>query len=90
MAGVTGIGRTSGQHFVLNGSENFEADGDLPNTLNFQGTYRLSPHPPPISQTPEGPPIVPINFTVQMDKNGIATSALATLGECTTDLGCGD
>ena len=52
MAGVSGIGRTSGQHFVLNGSENFEADGDIPNTLNLQGTYRLTPVPPPISQAP--------------------------------------
>jgi hypothetical protein len=80
MAGVSGIGRTSGQHFVLNGSENFEADGDVPNTLNLKGEYRLIP--------PD--PIVPINFTVQVDQNGIATSALATIGECTTDLACGD
>jgi hypothetical protein len=90
MAGVSGIGRTSGQHFVLNGSENFEADGDVPNTLSFAGEYRLGPSPPPISQIPQGPPIVPISFTVQVDENAIATSALATVGECTTDLECGN
>lgn len=88
MAGVTGVGRTSGQHFVLNGSENFEADGDIPNTLDLQGTYRLGPTPPPITQGPNPPPIVPINFTVQVDENGIATSALATVGECSADV-CG-
>jgi hypothetical protein len=91
MAGVTGIGRTSGTHFVLNGSENFEADGDVPNTLRLQGDYRLIP-PSPI--TPPNPiiprnPIVPINFALQVDENGIATSALAIVGECTTDI-CGD
>lgn len=90
VAGVTGIGRTSGQHFVLNGSENFEADGDIPNTLTLQGTYRLGPEPPLISQGPEPPPIVPINFTVQVDQSGIATSASAAVGDCTVDLGCGD
>lgn len=74
----------------FNGSENFEADGDVPNTLTLQGTYRLSPIPPPISQGPTGPPIMPISFTVQVDQNGIATSASATVGECTTDLGCGN
>lgn len=92
MAGVTGTGRTSGQHFVLNGSENFEADGDLPSTLNLQGEYRLIP-PTPI--TPPNPiippdPIMPVSFTVQVDQNGIATSALATVGECTTDISCGN
>ena len=88
MAGVSGIGRTSGSHFVLNGSENFEADGDIPNTLNLQGEYRLVP-PNPI--TPPNPiippnPILPINFTVQVDENGIATGATAVVGECTTDI----
>lgn len=91
IAGVSGIGRTSGQHFALNGSENFEADGDVPNTLNLQGEYRLVPPTPIVPPNPIIPPnpIVPINFTVQVDENGIATSALATLGECTTDVGCG-
>jgi hypothetical protein len=86
MAGVSGIGRTSGQHFVLNGSENFEADGDVPNTLSFAGEYRLIP-PNPI--TPPSP-ILPLDFTVQVDGNGIATSALATVGECTSVDVCGD
>lgn len=86
MAGVTGIGRTSGQHFVLNGSENFEADGDVPNTLNLQGEYRLVPPNPIIPPNP----IMPVSFTLQVDQNGIATSALATIGECTTDLVCGN
>lgn len=86
MAGVTGVGRASGQHFVLNGSENFEADGNVPNTLNLQGTYRLTPPDPIIPPDP----IMPVNFTVQLDQNGIATSALATIGECTADLACGD
>ena len=91
MAGVSGIGRTSGQHFVLNGSENFEADGDVPNTLDFQGEYRLIPPNPITPPSPITPPnpIVPINFTVQVDENGIATSALATAGECSVDVGCG-
>lgn len=88
MAGVSGVGRTSGQQFVLNGSENFEADGDVPNTLDLQGSYRLSPTPPPISQSPNPPPIVPINFTIQVDENGIATSAVATVDECSADV-CG-
>jgi hypothetical protein len=48
MAGVSGVGRTSGQHFVLNGSENFAADGDVPNTLSFAGEYRMTP-PNPIT-----------------------------------------
>ncbi len=82
MAGVSGIGRTSGQHFVLNGSENFEADGDVPNTLNLQGEYRLIPPNPIIPPTP----VMPVNFTVQVDENGIATSALAVVGECSTDI----
>jgi hypothetical protein len=86
MAGVSGVGRTSGQHFVLNGSENFEADGDVPNTLSFAGEYRLTPPNPIIPPNP----IMPVNFTVQLDENGIATSALANIGECTTDLACGD
>jgi hypothetical protein len=91
MAGVTGIGRTSGTHFVLNGSENFEADGDVPNTLSFAGEYRLVPPSPIIPPNPIVPPtpIVPISFAVQVDQNGIATSALAIVGECTTDI-CGD
>lgn len=86
VAGVSGVGRTSGQHFVLNGSENFEADGDLPNTLNLQAEYRLIPPNPVVPPNP----IMPVSFTVQVDANGIATSALATIGECTTDLGCGN
>jgi hypothetical protein len=82
MAGVSGVGRTSGTHFVLNGSENFEADGDIPNTLTLQGEYRLVPPNPIIPPSP----IVPINFTVQVDQSGIATGALATIGACTTDI----
>ena len=86
MAGVSGVGRTSGQHFVLNGSENFEADGDVPNTLSLAGEYRFIPSTPIIPPNP----IVPINFTVQVDGNRIATSALASIGECTADIACGN
>jgi len=86
MAGATGIGRTSGRRFILNGSENFEADGDVPNTLNFEGEYRLIPPYPIIPPDP----IMPVNFTVQVDGNGIASSELASVGECTTDLSCGN
>lgn len=68
MAGVSGVGRTSGQHFVLKGSENFEADGDLPNTLNLQAEYRLIPPNPVIPPNP----IMPVSFTVEVDANGIA------------------
>ena len=85
MAGATGIGRTSGQHFVLNGSENFEFDGAVPSTLNFQGLYRLIPPNPIIPPTP----IMPVEFTVQVDQNGIATRAMAVVGECSADV-CGN
>jgi hypothetical protein len=92
MAGVSGIGRTSGMHFVLNGSENFEADGDLPNTLSLQGDYRLIPPNPVVPPSPIIPPtpVVPINFALQLDENGIATSALAVVGQCTSADICGD
>ena len=91
MAGVSGIGRSSGTHFVLNGGENFEAAGDVPNMLDLQGEHRLIPTTPIVPPNPIIPPnpIVPINFTVQIDENGIATSALAMLGDCSADLGCG-
>lgn len=82
MAGVSGIGRTSGTHYALNGSENFEADGAVPNTLSLQGEYRLIPPNPIIPPTP----VVPINFTVQVNESAVATGATAALGECTKDV----
>ena len=64
--------------------------------VDFSGDVHLvvqaiPPDPiiPPSPITPPNP-IVPINFIVQVGENGIATGALATVGECTTDLGCGD
>ncbi len=82
MAGVTGIGRTSGQQYVLNGSENFEFDGTLPAYLQFQGSYRLIPPTPIVPPSP----IVPVDFTVQINESGVASGAIASVGTCTTDV----
>lgn len=82
MAGVNGIGRTSGTHFVLNGSENFELDGELPQSLTVVGQYRFIPPSPIIPPNP----VMPVNFTLQVDENGVATAAVATVGQCSVDV----
>ena len=50
--------------------------------LIFRVSSRLVPRNPTVTPTL----ILPVNFSVQVDENGIATSAVGTVGECTTDV----
>lgn len=80
MAGITGIGRTSGTQYVINGSENFELSSALPASLQFQGLYRLIPGNPIIPGNPVSPnPILPVFFALSVDETGTGSSALAVI-----------
>jgi hypothetical protein len=43
-----------------------------------------------VQAIPPSNPILPVNFTVQVDENGAATSALANIGKCRSDFSCGN
>lgn len=93
MAGVEGVGRTTGRRYELTGAEDFEFDGALPASPFFQGGYRLTPTPPPIRESPDPPPIIPspppilpVDFSLTIEGSGIATQAAASVGSVgTTD-----
>jgi len=80
MAGVTGLGRTSGQQYVINGDENFEFDNTLPAALQFEGHYRLIPGNPVIPGNPIAPsPVLPVAFSVSLDEAGVVGNVAAVV-----------
>ncbi|HEY3137300.1 MAG TPA: hypothetical protein VGL29_14825 [Blastocatellia bacterium] len=84
LAGVMGVGETSGLIYRLTGAQDFEFEEMLPISLFFLGSYRLTPGDPcrllPVDPCRSEEHFLPVHFAVGISAEGAVTQAGARVG----------